>query len=323
MRVAVTGGSGVVGRAVVSHLVGAGYDVAATSRSPEADETIRGMGATPLRAELADYDSLVDAFAGAERVFHIAGMNAMCVADPVPMWEANIDGTLDVAEAAARAGVSRLIYTSSAAVLGERQGTIGDEDSEHRGSFLSRYEESKYLAEQALLELDPAIEVVIVNPSSVQGPGRATGTGELILDVVNGRLRVLADTSLSVVDIDDCARGHLLAADHGRDRRRYVLNSFSVQASDAVDMISAVIGQDLEVRFVPPWLLRQAAPVADLLRWLRIPVPFCGEMINTVTHGHRYDGSRATRELSLEYTEPGPFMERLLAWFRSEGLTDR
>jgi dihydroflavonol-4-reductase len=323
MRVAVTGGSGVVGRAVVSHLVEGGFEVVATSRSATADQTLTDLGATPVRAELAEYESLVAAFRGAERVFHIAGMNAMCVTDPVPMWEANIDGTLDVAEAAVEAGVSRLVYTSSAAVLGERQGTVGDEDSEHRGSFLSRYEESKYLAERALLDLDPGIEVVIVNPSSVQGPGRATGTGELILDVINGRLRFLADTSLSIVDIDDCARGHLLAAEHGRDRRRYVLNSFTFGAVDAVDMISGVIGTRLDVRFVPPWLVRSAAPLADFLRWLRIPIPFCGEMIATVAHGHRYDGSRATEELGLEYTEPGPFMERLIEWFRSEGLTDR
>ena len=323
MRVAVTGGSGVVGRSVVSHLVDAGYEVVATSRSEETDETLSGLGATPVRSELADYDSLVAAFDGAERVFHIAGMNAMCVADPVPMWEANIDGTLDVAEAAAEAGVSRLVYTSSAAVLGERHGTVGDEDSDHRGSFLSRYEESKYLAERALLDRDPDIEIVIVNPSSVQGPGRATGTGELILDVVNGRLRVLADTTLSIVDIDDCARGHLLAADHGQDRRRYVLNSFTIEAADAVGLISEALGRDLDVRFVPPWLVRPAAPVADFLRWLRIPVPFCGEMIATVAHGHRYDGSRATRELGLDYTEPAAFMDRLVGWFRAEGLTDR
>lgn len=323
MRVAVTGGSGVVGSAVVSHLVADRFDVIATSRSSESDETLTGLGATPVRAELVDYDSLVAAFDGAERVFHIAGINAMCVRDPVPMWEANIDGTLNVAEAAAEAGVSRLIYTSSAAVLGERQGTVGDEDSEHRGSFLSRYEESKYLAERALVDLDPAIELVLVNPSSVQGPGRATGTGELILDVVNGRLRVLADTSLSIVDIDDCARGHLLAAEYGQDRRRYVLNSFTFGAADAVEMISGVIGRRLDVRFVPPWLVRSAAPVADFLRWLRLPVPFCGEMIATVAHGHSYDGSRAARELGLEYTQPERFMERLVGWFRSEGLTDR
>ncbi len=323
MRVAITGGSGVVGRAVVSHLVAGGFDVAATSRSSTADRTLSDLGATPVRAELGDYDSLVAAFSGAERVFHVAGVNAMCVADPVPMWEANIDGTLDVAEAAAEAGVSRLVYTSSAAVLGERQGTVGNEDSEHRGSFLSRYEESKYLAERALLDLDPAIEIVIVNPSSVQGPGRATGTGELILDVVNGRLRVLADTSLSIVDIDDCARGHLLAAEHGADRRRYVLNSFTLTAREAVEAISEVLGTPLDVRFLPAGLVRSVGPVADFLRWMRLPIPFCGEMISTVAHGHRYDGSRATEELGLEYTDADAFMSRLVDWFRSEGLTDR
>lgn len=323
MNVAVTGGSGVVGRAVVSHLVSEGFDVVATSRSSEADTTLERLGAKTARSDIGDYESLVAAFSDCEWVFHVAGLNAMCIDDPVPMWEANINGTLNVAEAASKAGVARLVYTSSAAVLGEPQGEIGDEDSEHRGSFLSRYEESKYLAEQALQELDPNIEVVVVNPSSVQGPGRATGTGELILDVVNGGLRVLADTSLSLVDIDDCARGHLLAAEHGEDRRRYVLNSFTIEAREAVDMISAVLGLRLEVRFVPPWLVRSAGPVADFLRWMRVPVPFCGEMIATVAHGHRYDGSRAARELGLEYTEAVPFMERLVEWFRSEGLTDR
>ena len=323
MKVAITGGSGVVGRALVSHLVSGGFDVVATSRSAEADATLAELGATTVRSDIGDYESLVAAFSGAARVFHVAGLNAMCVGDPVPMWEANINGTLNVAEAAVEAGVARLVYTSSAAVLGEPQGAVGNEDSEHRGSILSRYEHSKNLAERALQELDPDLDVVIVNPSSVQGPGRATGTGELILDVVNGRLRLLADTSLSLVDIDDCARGHLLAAEHGEDRRRYVLNSFTIEAREAVDMISGVLGRRLDVRFVPPRLVSSAAPIADFLRWLKVPVPFCGEMIATVAHGHRYDGSRATRELGLEYTEAVPFMERLVGWFRSEGLTDR
>ncbi len=323
MRVAITGGSGVVGRAVVGHLVAGGFEVAATSRSEDSDAVLSGLGASPVRADIFDHGSLISAFAGAERVFHVAGLNAMCVDDPVPMWEANIDGTLTVAEAAVEAGVNRLIYTSSAAVLGESRGEIGDEDSEHRGRFLSRYEESKFLAERALYELDPDIEFVVVNPSSVQGPGRATGTGELILDVLNGKLKVLADTSLSLVDIDDCARGHLLAADRGADRRRYVLNSFTVTAREAVAMISDVLGSPLDVRFAPPWLVRPAGPVADFLRWIKVPIPFCGEMIATLAHGHRYDGARATEELGLEYTGAEPFIERLVDWFRSEGLTER
>ncbi len=312
-----------MGRSVVSHLVAGGFEVTATARSKEADLVVRNLGAKPVRADLSDPDSLVAAFRGCERVFHIAGLNEMCVDDPTRLWKANIDGTLDTAQAAARAGVSRLIYTSSAATLGEARGEVGSEDSEHRGWFLSYYEESKFLAEQALFDLDPELEVVVVNPSSVQGPGRASGTGELILDVINGRLRVLPDTSLSIVDIDDCARGHVLAAEKGVDRRRYVLNSFTITAREAVEMLSTATGVELGVRFAPAWALAPAAPIADALRWLRLPVPFCGEMIKTLAHGHRYDGGRAAGELGLDYTDPAPFMDRLIGWFRDEGLTAR
>jgi dihydroflavonol-4-reductase len=69
--------------------------------------------------------------------------------------------------------------------------------------------------------------------------------------------------------------------------------------------------------------VRPAGPVADFLRWIKLPIPFCGEMIATLAHGHRYDGSRATAELGLEYTAARPFIDRLVDWFRSEGLTER
>ena len=322
MRVAVTGGSGVVGRAVVAHLLENGYEVVATSRSAGTDRDFQRIGVTPIRGDVSDVESLAKAFDGCEWVFHIAGMNAMCVRDPQEMWRVNIDGTQNAASVASEVGVSRLIYTSSAAVLGEAPGEIGHEASPHRGSFLSYYEESKFLAERALLDLDLDTEVVIVNPSSVQGPGRATGTGGLILDVINGKLKFLPDGPLSIVDIGDCARGHLAAAVHGEDRARYVLNSFTMDMREAVSMISIAIGSDIEVRYFPPSVGRMIAPVADLLHWMRLPIPFCGEMIKTIAHGHRYDGSLAARELEIAYTTPEIFIERLVEWFRDEGLIE-
>ena len=164
--------------------------------------------------------------------------------------------------------------------------------------------------------------MVIVNPSSVQGPGRATGTGALILDVINGRLKLLPDGPLSIVDIDDCARGHLAAARHGADRSRYVLNSFSMAMRDAITMIGVALGSPIDVRYFPPSVAKAAAPIADFLHWLHLPIPFCGEMIRTVAHGHSYDGSRATRELGLEYTSAEVFIERLIEWFSDERLID-
>src|SRR5439155_12196107 len=126
-------------------------------------------------------------------------------------------GSVNVIEAAARAGVGRMVYTSSAVVLGEARGTVGREDSPHRGTFVSEYERSKFDAERAVLRraADLGVDVVCVNPSSVQGPGRASGTGEVLMRYLRGRLRFWLATTISLVDIDDCAEGHLLAEAKG------------------------------------------------------------------------------------------------------------
>jgi dihydroflavonol-4-reductase len=149
------------------------------------------------------------------------------------MYRANVDGTRNVIRAAQARGVRRIVYTSSAIVLGEEKGTVGSETSPHRGRHLSHYERSKFEAERVAFAEARDVELVVVNPSSVQGPGRATGTGGLILDVVNGKLPLMVDSTLSVIDIDDCARGHTLAEERGEPGRRYVLNGFSVSVREA------------------------------------------------------------------------------------------
>lgn len=321
MRAAVTGGSGVVGGAVIRHLVDGGHDVFAASRSPESDSIVSALGAEPVRCDILDVASLSRLCAGTEILFHVAGINQMCVDDPGPMITANVDGSVNAVRAAAESGTRRVVYTSSAATLGEMPGTVGSEVSAHRGWFLSEYERSKFLAEEAVMGLDVDIEIVSVNPSSVQGPGRATGTGKLILDALNGRLPALVDTDLSIVDIDDCARGHLLAAESGADRRRYVLNSFSMPVREAVTLLEQATRRSIGMRYLPAGLVGAAAPLVDVYgRLTRRDLPFCGEMIRTLAHGHRYDGGRAERELGLEYTTPEETIGRLVRWFESEGL---
>jgi dihydroflavonol-4-reductase len=262
------------------------------------------------------------AVAGAGVVFHVAGVNAMCVSDPGPMLRANVEGSLNVVRAARSAGVGRLVYTSSAAALGEKRGTVGSETSPHRGWYLSQYERSKHLAEQAVMA-EPGMEIVTVNPSSVQGPGRATGTGKLILDLVRGKLPALVETQISIVDIDDCARGHLLAATLGKAGERYVLNSFTIGVVDAVAILEAQLERHIGLRLVPGWVASAGAmTVAAASRLLRRDPPVCREMIRTMLHGHAYDGSKAKRELGLEYSDPEEMLRRLVSWFRSEGLID-
>jgi dihydroflavonol-4-reductase len=233
----------------------------------------------------------------------------------------NIEGTRNVMEACRSAGVGRMIHTSSAAAIGEAHGTIGSEDSPHRGSYLSRYERSKHLSERLLFDQAGDLDVVVANPSSVQGPGRATGTGKLILDLMNGRLPFLVETTVSIVDIDDCARGHVLAAERGIAGRRYILNGSSSTISELLDRVNAITSRTLGPRFLPGWVASGGATAIELGGRItgRRP-PFCREMVKVLRAGHTYDGSRATRELGLDYTPLENTIARTVDWFRAQGL---
>lgn len=321
MTVVVTGGSGVVGVALVRHLVADGEAVSVLCRSERSAAVIRALGAHPVTGDILDTSSLRQAFAGADLIYHVAGLNSMCPDDPGELERVNVLGSQNVIRAAQVAGCRRVVYTSSAATIGEPAGTMGTETTRHRGWYLSAYERSKHLAEQAVFAMNTNVEVVSVNPSSVQGPGRATGTGALILDLLAGRLRGLVDTRLSIVDIDDCARGHVAAARHGSAGERYLLNSFTMTMREAVEVLGRVADREVEVRWLPGWSAMAAATVVESAARLRRKHPkVCREMVRTLRHGHAYDGSRAERDLGLEYTAPEATLSRLVDWFRAEGL---
>jgi dihydroflavonol-4-reductase len=306
----------------VRRLVAGGREVAALARSAGGAEVVEELGARPVRGDILDQGSLVEAMRGCEVVYHAAGLNAFCLRDTEPMYRTNVEGTRAVAEAAARAGVHRIVYTSSAATLGEHSGTVGHEGSEHRGWFLSDYERSKYEAELAATATarDRGLELVCVNPASVQGPGRTRGTARLLIDLVAGRLPAVVDARLSVVDVADCAAGHLLAEARGRAGERYVFSGASLTTREAVALLSEVAGVELRVRFVPPRLALAAGGAGEVwgrLRGRRARI--CRELARTLIHGHAYDGSKAERELGLRYTPIRDSLTRTIAWYAEHG----
>ena len=319
----VTGGSGVIGSALVARLCKEGDEVVALARSDAAAAVLAAAGARPVRGDVLDEPGLTRAMAGARLVFNVAGVNALCPADRAALYRTNVAGAEAVVRAAARAGVRRLVHTSSAAALGEAAGTVGREDSPHRGWFLSDYERSKHDGERAVLaaarKLD--LEAVSVNPSSVQGPGRASGTGRILLGLLDGRLNVFLDTHVSLVDIADCVEGHLLAAERGRAGERYVLNGVTLSSREALALVGRVAGVERNPRMLPPRAARAAgALVEGAFRLVRRPPPVCRQMVRTLVFGHRYDGTRATRELGLGYTPPEETLRATLRWAQSKGL---
>src|SRR5438876_11246600 len=191
--VLVTGGTGFLGRALVERLLSVGNLVKALARSDASSGALGALGAEPVRGDVLDLEALAATMRDCDVVYHAAGANAFCLRDPSPMFEINVEGSDAVVRAAARARVRRVVYTSSAATLGEARGTVGTERSPHRGWFLSNYERSKFEAERRVLSAarETGSEVVCVNPASVQGPGRSTGSARFLLDYLNGRLKAV------------------------------------------------------------------------------------------------------------------------------------
>lgn len=321
MSVAVTGGSGVVGRALVRHLVDRGDEVWALARSEDSSRQLAQMGCRVVTGDLLDFDAVSRLVKGTDTVYHVAGVNEMCSLDPARMWRVNVEGTTAMLDASSRAGVTRIVHTSSAVTVGEAKGQVGTETSPHRGYFLSEYERSKTVAERLILHTDRDIEVVSVNPSSVQGPGRATGTGALLLAAARGRLPFLVDATFSIVDIDDCARGHLAAADRGEPGQRYVLSGHVTTVRDAVGYLTRARPGGSRPWFIRPEVVSGLAPVAAAAsRAFGRQALLCPESARVLLSGHSYDGSRAQRDLGISYTPLTETFDRTLGWFEGEGL---
>jgi dihydroflavonol-4-reductase len=321
-RVFVTGGTGVIGSALVSRLLERGDEVVGLARSDASAATLSARGVEVVRGEGDDVDDLTRGMEGCAQAFNVAGVNALCVEDPRPMERMNVGGAVAAVRAAARAGVARLVHTSSAATIGEPPGTIGTERTPHRGWYLSTYERTKTEGERAALAASREVgqDLVLVNPSSVQGPGRAGGTGRILLAFLDGRLRVFVPTCVSLVDIDDCITGHLLAAERGVAGERYLVNGMTLEITHALALASEVAGVQRKPRLLPAWVATAAAAVVERgfkLAGRRPPV--CREMVRTLLHGHRYDGSRAERELGLGYTDPRETIRKTVDWARAEG----
>ena len=320
-RAFVTGATGFLGRAIAEQLLAAGRPVRALARSGAAAERLDALGVEPVRGDLRDPGSLEAAFGGCEVVFHAAGVNAFCLPDPRQMFEVNVAGSRAVVRAAATAGVARLVYTSSAATLD----VASHHGSGHGGAgrFLSNYARSKYLAEQAVLEASASsgLDVVCVNPASVQGPGRTSGTARLLIGYLNGKLPAAVDGPLNVIDIADCTRGHMLAEARGVAGERYLLCGASMTLRSGLALLSRLTGLEDRPRFLPPRVaLAAAACIEAVARARGKHTRFCREMVRTLIEGAPYDGSAAARDLGLDYTPIETTMRRTISWYIDQGL---
>ena len=323
-RTLITGATGFVGGLLAARLVAEGRPVRALVRNLGDRERLPDPRVELAIGHLDDEESLVRAADGCEVVYHVAGMNPLCLADPAPLYRVNVEGTRRMLEAARRAGVRRVVHTSSAATLGGDGSTFMDATSGPPSEFTSHYARSKFEGEQLALGFDPRVEVVVVNPSSVQGPGRTTGTASVFIGYLNGRLPFDLPARFGLCYTVDCVNGHLLAERKGRPGQRYVLNTDTLTNSEAIDLIAVIAGLADRPRTLPLPVAMGVAGVAEAVARARGRQPrLCRESVRTLGHPHLYDGSRATRELGLRYTPLRQALEATVRWYVDQGLVLR
>jgi dihydroflavonol-4-reductase len=322
-RVLLTGGTGFVGGLLLARLVAEGRQVRALVRRPADRERLPDPRVELALGDLGNQESLARAADGCAVVYHAAGLNQLCLPDPSPLYRVNVEGTRRVLEAARQAGVRRVVHTSSAATLGGDGTREVDESAGPPGEFTSHYARSKFEAERLALDFD-GTEVVAVNPSSVQGPGRTTGTAKVFIGYLNGRLPFDLPARFGLCYTDDCVNGHLLAEAKGRPGQRYVVNTGTVSNTEAIDLIAVIAGLADRPRTLPLPLAMGVASAAEVVARLRDrPARLCREAVRTLGHPHLYDGSRAERELGLRYTPLRVAMEATVRWYVQHGLVTR
>ena len=324
MTALVTGANGFLGSAVVRALLADGSAVRALVRSGSDRRNLDGLDVDVAAGDVTDRDSLRRAAAGCKSVFHVAADYRLWVADPKPMYRSNVDGSVNVLEAAAAAGAERLVYTSSVAVLGTtKDRTPADEDTPVTAEdMVGHYKRSKFLAEQAVRKRAAEIEfpVVTVNPSTPIGPRdvKPTPTGRILLDAAAGRMPAFVDTGLNLVHVDDVAAGHLAAAKLGVPGERYILGGDDFTLERILRVVAEHVGRRASTIRLPHWSVYPLAVAAEALATLtkREPrVTLDGVRMSTK---HMYFSSRkAQRDLQYRWRDPKLGVAEAVDWFKA------
>jgi dihydroflavonol-4-reductase len=242
----VTGANGFVGCHVVRALAARNTHVRALVRQGADRRALEGVDCEIVLGDVRDSAALARAVRGCSEVYHVAADYRLWVLDEVPMYAANVDGTRNVIRAAHAAHVRRIVHTSTVGALGIGVDGLGREDSPVAlEAMVGPYKRSKFLAEQeAVKAAQEGIPVVIVNPSTPIGPYdyKPTPTGRIIVDFLNRRMPAYVDTGLNLVAVEDCARGHLLAAERGRFGEKYILGGENLTLKEMLLRLSQLSG---------------------------------------------------------------------------------
>jgi dihydroflavonol-4-reductase len=326
MTTLVTGATGFVGSHVARQLVSSGENVRVLVRPTSNFKLLEDLRVERVEGDLRDAGSIERAMRGVRRVFHVAADYRLWTQHPEELYESNVEGTRRLIAAAERAGVERIVYTSTVATIAVPQhgAALPNEATAARlEEMIGHYKRSKFLAEQVALDAAKAgAPVVIVNPTAPVGPGdwKPTPTGRIILDFLLGKMPAYVDTGLNVVAVEDVAAGHLLAAEKGRSGERYILGGRNMTLKEILDALAAITGRRAP-RLKLPHVVALAAGYVDELysrlagREPQIPV----EGVKMSRHKMFVESDKAARELGYAPGKIEAALERAVRWYEDNG----
>jgi dihydroflavonol-4-reductase len=327
MLTLVTGATGYIGVELVRQLRAQDRDVRALIRTWNAEQRLSGTGASAVLGDVTEPDTLAAALQGVSRVFHLAGAVGHRLSDEPRLQRVNVDGARNLLEAATRAGVERVVFTSSVGAMGPAASPEYPRSEQHflldgddgRGDF--RYSRSKALGEQ--LALDAAkqgLDVVVVNGGFVIGPGDVHRVSAWpIEEYLRGVLRFTVKGGLSYVDVRDVAAGHLLAEQHGVAGERYILTNddANLPYPEFFDRVGDVAGHRRWTVKAPVGAL---TPGLRLARALRLPlVPIDDNELRSGAYWWYYTAAKARQQLGFTTRPLDETLADTIAWFRADG----
>ena len=326
MRALVTGATGFVGGNLVRALVREDVEVRALVRSEGSHLALEGLAVDQVMGDLEDPESLLAAAKGCDVVFHAAALTKLWDRDPKRHYQVNVMGTRNILTAAEKAGVERVVHTSTWVTVGRPapDALATEETPPSRGDLRGPYRRTKWLAEQeALAAVARGQDVVIASPTVPIGPWdvKPTPTGRMVLDFIRGRMPVAIGVHLNLVDVEDVVQGHIAAWRRGGRGERYLLGNWNTTLPELLTVLSEITGRR-PPRLTVPWPLVLAAAYADALlegvilrREPYIPL----EAALLAQHRMAVDCTKAVSELGLPQSPASEALEKSVRWFRDHG----
>ena len=323
MTTLVTGATGFLGSALARELLKDGRTLKLLVRKNSDRRNIDELDCEVAYGDLRDRDSLKSALAGCHTLYHTAAYYSLWSHDKRLIYDINVQGTRNILESALEMDVEKVVYTSTVGCIGlSEDGNPANENQPMNPATLCNdYKLSKYEAEQVAHELfGRGLPVIIVNPSTPIGPRdiKPTPTGKIILDFLNRKMPAYIDTGLNLIDVADCARGHILAEEKGRPGERYILGNKNMSLKDILLALETLTGLKAPRIKLPYWVAYTAGLAcewaSDNITHQPPSVPLAG--VKMAKYFMYFDPSKAIKELGLPQNPVENALEQAVRWFK-------